>query len=139
MSNKDRYDDIIKLPHNISKKHPQMSIYDRSAQFAPFAALTGYDDEIKEAQRLTDKRKDMDEELKLNLDRKLKVIQNKINSNPKITFEYFIPDKNKKDGKYIKITGNVKKIDIYNKKIIMANMEEIPVNEIVQITGNIFD
>ena len=58
------YEDIINLPHHISKKHPQMSIWSRSAQFAPFAALTGYDDAVKETARLTDKRLEIDEGLK---------------------------------------------------------------------------
>ena len=44
-----KYDDIIDLPHHVSKRHPQMSMQSRAAQFAPFAALTGFEDEIEEA------------------------------------------------------------------------------------------
>lgn len=69
-----KYDDIINLPHHVSTKHPQMSLEARSAQFAPFAALTGYKDEVEEAGRLTDKRLDLDEEAKKILDGKMQII-----------------------------------------------------------------
>ena len=58
------YDDIINLPHHVSKKHPQMSLYMRSAQFAPFAALTGYEDAVTETAREVKERIEIDEELK---------------------------------------------------------------------------
>ena len=84
------YDDIINLPHYVSKKHPQMSIEARSAQFAPFSALTGYDDAIKETARLTDKRIDIDDSLKSVLNNKLQYILENIKLNPEIIFTYFI-------------------------------------------------
>ena len=78
MNDNGKYDDIINMPHHISKKHPQMSIEMRSAQFAPFAALTGYEDAVEETGRLTSERIDIDEELKVILNKKLKTIQKEI-------------------------------------------------------------
>ena len=89
------YDDIINLPHYVSKKRPQMSIEARSAQFAPFAALTGYDEQVKETARLTNERRDIDESLKIILDEKLQIIEEKILSKPLVTFTYFVPDSKK--------------------------------------------
>ena len=71
---KNKYEDIINLPHHISNKHPQMTLEARAAQFAPFAALTGYDDEVKETTRLTNRRIELDEEAKSILDKKLQII-----------------------------------------------------------------
>ena len=135
--NNEKYKDIINLPHYISKKHIQMSLEARSAQFAAFAALTGYDDVIKETTRLTEKRKDIDEGLKTILNNKLRMIQEKINTRPKITFTYFIPDNQKSGGSYEIVTGNVKKIDKYKQIIILENNIEIPIVEIIEIEENI--
>ena len=132
--NNEKYKDIINLPHYISKKHIQMSLEARSAQFA---ALTGDDDVIKETARLTEKRKDIDEGLKTILNNKLKMIQEKINTRPKITFTYFIPDNQKSGGSYEIVTGNVKKIDKYKQIIILENNIEIPIVEIIEIEENI--
>ena len=114
------YDDIINLQRPISK-HPKMSLYQRSAQFAPFAALTGYDGQVKETARLTDKRIELDEEVKLILDMKIQVIQEMLSNRPKVEITYFIPDTKKDGGKYETIVNNVKKIDNYNGQIIMQN------------------
>ena len=88
-----KYDDIIKLPHHVSKRHPQMSIMARSAQFAPFAALSGYDEAVKETARLTDKRLEIDDGLKSILNNKLQYILENININPEIIFTYFVYDR----------------------------------------------
>ena len=66
-----KYDDIIDLPHHVSKVHPQMSIWDRSAQFAPFAALTGHEEAIAETARLTNEWHEPDEDKKRELDEKM--------------------------------------------------------------------
>ena len=132
-----KYDDIINLPRHVSKNHPQMSLYARSAQFAPFAALTGYDGMIQETSRFINQKIEIDEELKVILDSKLKIIQEKIKIQPEITFTYFIPDLKKEGGSYIIKTGRVKKIDIYNQVIYLLDDTEIPINEIIDITGDI--
>lgn len=133
-----QYDDIINLPHHVSKRHPQMSLYARSAQFAPFAALTGYDDVIKETSREISEKIDIDDELKSILDSKLQIIMEQIKNKPEISFTYFIPDSKKDGGSYITVIGIVRKIDLYNQIIYLANNTEIPINDIINISGEIF-
>ena len=130
----DKYEDIINMPHHVSKKHPQMTLYERSAQFAPYAALTGHGDAIKETGRLTSARIELDEEEKEILDRKMQNIFNNFNKITKVTFTYFIPDSKKDGGKYETITDEIKKIDTYKKIIILENNTEIPINEIIDIS-----
>jgi len=127
------YDDIINLPHHISKKHPQMSLEARSAQFAPFAALTGYDDMIDETARVTNSRKDLNEVQKAILDRKLQKIEEQISTKPQITVTYFIPDIKKEGGRYETVTGKVRKVDRYKNVIVLENKREIPIMEIIEI------
>lgn len=136
--NKDNYEDIINLPHHTSSKHPRMSTQSRAAQFAPFAALTGYDDAVKETARLTDERIEIDEGLKLLLNDRLQIILNNIKDKPEITFTYFVYDKAKDGGKYITITGNVNKINMTSGYLILTNKTKIPINEIINITGYLF-
>lgn len=131
------YDDIINLKRPISK-HPKMSLYQRSAQFAPFAALTGYEGQVKETARLTDRRIELDEEMKLILDLKIQVIKEMLSDNPEVEITYFIPDTRKDGGKYETTINNVKKIDIYNEHIIMQNNLKIEIKEIININSNIF-
>lgn len=127
------YDDIINLPHHESKVHPKMSLYNRSAQFAPFAALTGYDDAIVETARLTDKRINIDEGLKEVINSKLQKIDSLINEHPLIEVTYFIKDKRKAGGSYTTISGNVKRIDTDNNLIILTNKSKIPISEIINV------
>lgn len=129
-----KYDDIINLPHHISKTYPQMSMYSRAAQFAPFAALTGYEGQIKETARLTNNRIDLDEELKSILDSKLQEIQDKLKTRPRVEFTYFIPDSKKDGGKYVTVAGIIKKIDEYKQVIVLENKQEIPIQEIIDIS-----
>lgn len=128
-----KYDDIINLPHYVSTKHPRLSMEQRAAQFAPFAALTGYENAVKETARLTEDRIELDEEEKAIIDSRLRDIQNKLQSNPKVTITYFIPDSKKSGGKYVNVIGNVKKIDEYKQCIILNDKRIIPINEIIEI------
>ncbi len=133
-----QYDDIINLPHHISKKHPQMSLYARSAQFAPFAALTGYEEAVKETARETNERIDIEDELKSILDGKLQIILEQIKNHPEISITYFIADSKKNGGEYVTVIGLVKKVDLYNQYIYLIDNTEIPINEIIDISGDIF-
>jgi len=132
-----KYDDIIKLSHHISKKHPQMSMEERAAQFAPFAALVGYEDAVEETARITTKRIELNEEEKNILDMKLQILneQIRIQIYPNVTIMYFVPDLKKEGGKYIKISGTVKKIEEYKQLIILDDKTEIPISEIISING----
>lgn len=131
------YDDIINLPHHVSNKHPRMSLEARAAQFAPFAALVGYDEQVKETARLTNERKELAEGLKMILDEKIQDIQKNIYDRPEVTITYFIPDVRKQGGKYVTTTGKVIKIDEYTHHIIFENKTQIPINEIIEINANI--
>ncbi len=135
--NINKYDDIINLPRHISKKHPQMSVEERAAQFAPFAALVGYEDEVEETARITEKRIELNEEEKKILDMKLQMLneQIKVQIYPNITIMYFIPDLKKDGGKYIKVSGVIKKVDEFKQLIILDDKTEIPIKDIIKILG----
>ena len=129
------YDDIINLQRPTSK-HPKMSLYQRSAQFAPFAALTGYDGQVKETSRLTFERKDFNEEYKCMLDRKMQIIKDNINMNPKLKITYFKKDTKKDGGDYITVIDYIRKIDEYREVIVLKNEQEIPINDIIELESN---
>lgn len=135
MDSEHKYDDIINLEHHISKTHKQMSMQNRAAQFAPFAALTGYEEAVKETARFTEQKIELDEELNNILDEKLRLIQSQIKNMSEITVTYFVPDDKKRGGKYQKITGKIKKIDDYNKFIIFTDGKFISIKDIINISG----
>lgn len=139
MNKSTNYEDIINLPHHISTRHPQMDIQSRAAQFAPFAALTGYDDNIKEATRLTTQRIELDEQEKLLLDKKINLILNNIEQKTTITITYFVKDNLKSGGKYIDINGIIKTIDITKGYIILKDKTKIPINDIINITSKLLE
>ena len=127
------YDGIINLPHPVSKKHPQMPLRDRAAQFAPFAALTGHDAAIKETARLTDERLELSEEAIVQLNEKINIIRNNIGIEQNVSITYFIPDEKKAGGIYVVCSGVVKKVDEYERAIIMTDQTVIPIEQISDI------
>ena len=104
-----KYDDIIMLPHHVSKRHPQMSPLNRAAQFSPFAALTGHEDAIQETARLTDSFVEMDESRKSQLDGQLGLIRDNLDAQPEIEVTYFQPDEKKSGGAYLAPRGRGEK------------------------------
>jgi hypothetical protein len=133
------YDDIIHLPHHVSTTRPHMSAIDRAAQFSPFAALTGYDAAIKETARLTDERIELDEYRKDILSDKLQIIADRIKEHLEIAITYFQPDEKKNGGTYVTAIGTVKKIDEYERIVVMMDSTTIPIDEIISIEGQIFE
>lgn len=131
-----KYKDIINLPHHVSKTRKPMSLYNRAAQFAPFAALTGYDDAIKETARLTEERIELSDELKNMLDQKIKLIIENIKLQPEVAITYYVPDNKKSGGVYKTISGNVKRIDEVEKCIIFTNKLKIKVSDLLNIVLN---
>lgn len=129
----DSYEDIINLPHHVSKTRKPMSLENRSAQFAPFSALTGYSEAIQETSRLTTNKKDLSETEKSVIDNKLRILNSVINDKPFVTFTYFVPDSNKSGGKYIKVADNVRRIDVTNNKIIFVDKKVIKISDIIDI------
>lgn len=132
------YDDIINLPHHQSLTRPHMSAYDRAAQFSPFAALTGYEDAVAETARLTDKKAELDEYGKSDLNERLNIIQDTLDEQPKVSITYFLPDKKKSGGEYVTVSGCVKKIDEYEHIVVMLDATKIPIDDIAEINGEIF-
>ena len=128
-----KYDDIINLNHYELKYHKKMSMESRAAQFAPFAALTGYSEKIKEVSRLTDDRIDMFDDYKLIIDRKLQEIKEHINERLKVSVIYFIKDNKKNGGKYIEYIGIIRRIDLVNKVIIFIDGKRINIKDILDI------
>lgn len=133
------YDDIINLPHHVSPTHPHMSASDRAAQFAPFAALTGYEAAVKETARLTDKRLELDEGEKEVLNERLQIIADRIKEYPEIAVTYFQPDSKKDGGAYVTAISAVKKIDKYERVVVMTDGTTISIDEIISIDGQIFE
>ena len=127
------YDDIIHLPHHVSKTHPQMSMEDRAAQFSPFAALTGYDAAIAETARLTDQRVELDEYERQALNEKLQFISEHLNEHPKVRITCFVPDARKDGGEYVTLTGKVKKIDDYEHRIVLMDGTGILMEDVIRI------
>lgn len=133
-----KYDDIINLPHHVSKKHPQMSLLNRAAQFSPFAALTGHEDAINETARLTDSFIELDEDRKRRLDEQLQLIRENVTLKPECEITYFKPDEKKEGGTYVTIRGNIKKIDEYSRQIVFTDGTALPIEHIFSIRGELF-
>ena len=133
------YDDILNLPHHVSQNHPQMSMRDRAAQFSPFAALTGYEDAIGETSRLTEQRRELSEHEQAELNLRLNILAVKLNENPEIRIEYFIPDEQKSGGAYVIISGTVAKLSLSDRTIVMEDGSVIHIDDIAEITGTTFD
>ena len=132
------YEDILNLPHHVSKTRPQMSMLDRAAQFSPFAALTGYADAIKETGRLTDEKIEMDEDRKAALDMKQAYLIEMIDEQPEISITYFLPDTKKSGGAYVTVTGNLKRFDEYERLLILTDGKKIPMDDIADIESDLF-
>jgi hypothetical protein len=119
-------------------KRTSISVSDRAAQFAPFAALTGHDEAVKETARLTDRKIILDEYEKAELDSKLKIIEN--TAEPILTeIIYFRPDERKSGGEYVTARGYIIKVDIIKKAIIMQDEREISVDDVLSIHSDEFE
>ncbi len=138
MNNMKKYENIIDLPHHTSDKRPRMSRENRAAQFSPFAALTGYNAEINETARLTDEKLELSEDRINDINTKLQIIMDNIDEYPEVTVEYFVPDEKKSGGSYIKIIGNIRRIDEHERILIMKDNHTVPIDDIYSIDGKIF-
>jgi len=131
------YADIINLEHHVSAKRPRMDRPSRAAQFSPFAALTGYDDLIRESERGTDSRIELNEERKAQLnDRLARLLA--AGPSPEAVFTYFVPDEKKEGGQYVSAAGRVVRFDQQSRSIILADGRTIPASEVISIDSDIF-
>lgn len=139
MSNtRTEYGDIIDLPHHQSNKRPHMSLHDRAAQFAPFAALRGYDEEIAETARLTDNKIQLSSDDISLLNEMLHIIIDNIKSKPEVSITYFVPDKKKDGGAYVTKKGNVRRIDEVERMIYFSDDKKISIDDICKIDGELW-
>ena len=127
------YDDILHLPHPVSRKHPRMAVADRAAQFSPFAALTGYDDAVREAARLTDRRLELDEYEQQALNDRLQQILGRLPEQPVVRITYFRPDSCKESGAYVTVSGVIKRLDTVEREIRLVDGPRIPIEDIWDI------
>ena len=125
-----RYDDMLDLPHHVSAVHPHMSLYDRAAQFAPFKALSGYEDDVAEEARLTDARIELDEGRIEYLDAQLQLLEEKLPESPEVTVTFLQPDERKAGGAYRTVTGRAKKIDMTARALLLRGGVRIPIEDI---------
>ena len=132
------YNDIINLPHHTSPRHPRMSMGNRAAQFSPFSALTGYADEIKESARLTNRKPELTESERAELDYKLQIACCMPGERPTVMITYFVPDQKKSGGSYLSISGKIKKLMEYDKQIVLEDNTRIDIDSILNIDSDIF-
>ena len=130
------YDDIIELPHPTSTKHPRMSISDRAAIFSPFAALTGHAAAIQETARLTDRRIELDEDTRTELDRRQAILLEHIGEQPEVTITWFQPDEKKDGGAYVTTIGRLKKIDQVERMLFLLDGSKIPLDDVAGICSD---
>ena len=127
------YDDIINLARPQYHDLPPMSIHDRAAQFSPFAALVGYDAAVEETARLTDSRREMEQDEINELNRQLSELNDRLSDRPKIRVTYFIRDKKKEGGRYASKIGNARTIDQVENRIVFTDGESVPVKDMYSV------
>ena len=132
------YADIIDLPHHVSRNHPQMPLRDRAAQFAPFAALTGYEAVVGETARLPAQKRELDAQEAEELNRQLATVLDHLSERPEVTIEYFVPDDRKAGGAYVTVTGRVRHISVPEKTLVMEDGLVIPLDDVVSLSDNKF-
>lgn len=129
----EKYGDIIDLDAPTSTRHKRMPVSDRAAQFAPFAALTGYGEVIDETGRTTDSRRILSEDMRELLDLKQRMLCELIDEQPAVSVTYFVSDKRKSGGRYKTVTGTLGRVDAYGQRLIFTDGTEISVDDIVDI------
>ncbi len=135
---KNPYDDIINLPHHVSSTRPQMSRENRAAQFSPFAALTGHDAAVRETARLTEQKIELGDGAIEVLDAKLNILADMIDSKPEVAVTHFVADAKKDGGSYVTTIGAVKKIDDYERAVVLVSGEKIGIDNILDMESEIF-
>ena len=132
------YDDIIDLPHPTSRRHPRMPIRDRAAIFSPFAALSGHGAALAETARVTQRRVELDEDTRAELDRRQAVLLAHLDEQPEITVTWFQPDERKEGGVYRTAAGRLKKLRELERVLVLADGTEIPLEDVVALESDIF-
>ena len=132
----EKYRDIIFMPRPVSQRHRPMSQLNRAAQFAPFAALTGYEEAVKEEGRRTESRLELDEDRQNRLNDIIMRLS-ECDDRPFLQVTYFCPDKNKSGGEYVTLSGNFRRIEEESMELIFVDGRRIPVLDIYEIVGEV--
>lgn len=132
------YSDILHLPHPVSPRRAHMSRLDRAAQFAPFAALTGYEDAISETARVTQAFRELEEGKQAELNEKLCLLAGDAQHHPPVTVTYFQPDSRKAGGAYVTLSGTFQKIDTFHSLLILQEGRRIPLARLYALDSPIF-
>ena len=131
MCDDEKYSDIIDMPYKKSSRRPHMSNSERAAQFAPFAALVGFEGQICECARLTDERIELDEYEAQKINEKLVYLKN--DSEVRAYITYFSPDERKNGGAYVTVRGNILEINEYDRVVKLGDGRQIPLDEICDV------
>ena len=134
-----KYDDIIHLPHHVSRTRKPMPMINRAAQFAPFAALTGHDEAITETARQTTPKRILSSDEQEILSKRLAYAIDHIGERPNLTFTYFIPDTLKDGGRYVTITGVIRKYDALEKTVVLETNEILLIDNILSTSGEMIE
>ena len=138
LNNPHRYDHIMHLPNPEPTVRPRMAMEKRAAQFAPFAALTGYEESVAEEARLTEEKLELSEDMIDMIDARLAVIEQHIKEQPNIAVTYFLPDNKKAGGRYVTVSGNIRKLDGVEHVMVLSDKTRIPIEDIRYIDGGLF-
>lgn len=141
MGDEQRYGGLYDLPYPEAVEYPckRMPMADRAAQFASFKALTGYEDAIGEAARLTDARLEPDDGTAGLLNAKMQLLHDHIRERPQIQVTYFVPDAKKAGGRYLTVSGRAKRIDDFARAVLLTDGRAIPMDDILAMDGSVFD
>ena len=134
---KGKYDDILHASRPVSLRHPPMAMRERAAQFSPFAALSGYEAAVRESARRTEKKADLDDGIKGELNEQLLRLQEAEATLPEAEFVYFLADERKAGGAYRRIRGRVRHVDAYLRTVLMEDGLLIPMEDIAEITSSL--
>lgn len=137
-TNNHQYDDIINLSHHVSQTRLRKSMTDRAAQFSPFATLTGFDAAIREMGRLTEQRIELTADSREELDRRQQLLVEHLSEHPEVSVTYFVSDERKSGGAYVTVSDGVKKIDRYQRLLVLNDDIWIPLNEIIVLDSEIY-
>ena len=129
----------MNLPHHVSRNRPQMPLRDRAAQFAPFAALTGYGEAIDETARWTEERREMDENERAVLDSRLRFLSTRLEEQPQVEIEHFVPDSRKTGGAYVRTMGRLAAISPASRTLMLIDGTVISLDNITAIESPLFN
>lgn len=134
----EKYADIINLTHHTSPRRHRMSMYDRAAQFSPFAALTGYEAQVREVERVTEERAELSEDVLNGLDERLQLLMARLAERPTVSVTYFVPDVKKAGGEYVLHSGVVRRVDTFGRRLLFEDGTLVEIAAVRAIEGEIF-